>query len=121
MRKRGDCVKKIIVMLIALFGLFVFSNKVYAQKNVDQIIVINKKTNKLAFYDKGELVKTFSVATGRTSGLTPEGEFKIIKKVENIPYYRLNIPGGDPRNPLGDRWIGLNVPGTTGYTYGIHG
>lgn len=87
----------------------------------DQLIIINKSLNKLAFYDHGVLVKTFPVATGSNSSLTPEGKFEIIKLVRNMPYYKTNIPGGDPNNPLGDRWIGLNVPGTGGFTYGIHG
>ncbi|GFN31092.1 L,D-transpeptidase family protein [Paenibacillus xylaniclasticus] len=86
-----------------------------------QLIIVNKKTNKLAFYVDGELIKTFSVATGRTSKLTPEGSFPIVNKIKNRPYYKENIPGGDARNPLGDRWLGLDVNGTYGTTYAIHG
>ncbi|WP_246070482.1 L,D-transpeptidase family protein [Paenibacillus kobensis] len=82
---------------------------------------MNKKTNKLAFYDNGELIKTFPVATGRTSKLTPEGSFKIVNKIKDRPYYKEKIAGGDPRNPLGDRWMGLEVNGTYGTTYAIHG
>jgi glucan-binding YG repeat protein/lysophospholipase L1-like esterase len=86
-----------------------------------QLIIINKKTNTLAFYDSGKLVKTFSVATGRTKDQTPEGKFRIVTKIKNRPYYTGHIPGGDPRNPLGDRWMGLETRGTYGDTYGIHG
>ncbi|TCS92348.1 SH3 domain-containing protein [Hazenella coriacea] len=32
-----------------------------------------------------------------------------------------NIPGGDPRNPLGDKWLGITVNSDKGRTYGIHG
>lgn len=86
-----------------------------------QLIIINKSTNKLAFYENGELVKIFPVATGRTNSLTPEGKFPIVNKIKNRPYYKEGIPGGSPKNPLGDRWLGLDARGTYGTTYAIHG
>ncbi|MDO6851927.1 L,D-transpeptidase [Priestia megaterium] len=45
----------------------------------------------------------------------------MLNKIKNRPYYTGHIPGGDPRNPLGKRWLGLNANGTYGDTYGIHG
>lgn len=86
-----------------------------------QFIIINKGTNELAFYENGELVRVFRVATGRSDSLTPEGTFRIVNKIKNRPYYKDKIPGGDPRNPLGDRWLGLDARGTYGTTYAIHG
>lgn len=87
----------------------------------EQLIVVNKKTNKLAFFEGGRLVKEYTVGTGLTPDLTPEGKFKIVNKIKNRPYYKDGIKGGDPTNPLGDRWIGLDVNGTKGTTYAIHG
>lgn len=87
-----------------------------AQQN--SMIIINKKTNQLGFYQNGNLVKVFPVATGRQRSFTPEGQFRIINKIVNPPYYKQNIPGGSPRNPLGPRWLGLSAPGGP---YGIHG
>jgi hypothetical protein len=87
----------------------------------DVLIIINKSNNKLAYYVNGEVVKIFPVATGRKSSYTPEGSFKIVNKIKNRPYYKEKIPGGDPRNPLGDRWLGLDAKGTYGTTYAIHG
>lgn len=87
----------------------------------EDLIIVNKKTNKLAFYRKGVLEKEFLVATGRNTKLTPEGKFKIVSKIKNRPYYKDKIPGGDPDNPLGDRWLGLEVGKTYGTTYAIHG
>lgn len=84
-------------------------------------LIINKAVNELAYFKDGELIKVFDVGTGKSRKLTPEGTFKIINKVKNRPYYKEKIPGGSPRNPLGDRWMGLDVPGTWGNTYGIHG
>lgn len=82
------------------------------------MIVINKKTNQLGFYQSGLLKKVFPVATGRQRSYTPEGSFRVINKLVNPPYYKKKIPGGSPYNPLGTRWLGLSAPGGP---YGIHG
>ncbi|EKN62408.1 cell surface protein [Neobacillus bataviensis LMG 21833] len=111
--------KKISAIMILFMGFFLFASQTDASGS--QLIIINKKTNTLAFYDGGTLVKTFRVATGRQASFTPEGTFKIVNKIKNRPYYTKNIAGGDPRNPLGDRWMGLEARGTYGTTYGIHG
>lgn len=108
--------------LIFIFALILFFIPVsFASANTDQLIIVNKAKNQLAFYEKGKLVRTFSVGTGKTRALTPEGVFRVIVKAKNVPYYKHNIPGGHPNNPLGPRWIGINVPGTNGWEYGIHG
>lgn len=87
----------------------------------DAFLVINKKTNKMAYFSNGFLERVFDVATGKSPSLTPEGTFPIVNKIKNRPYYKDKIPGGDPRNPLGDRWLGLHVGNTYGTTYAIHG
>ncbi|MGG1313793.1 L,D-transpeptidase [Cohnella laeviribosi] len=89
----------------------------------EQFIVIDKSLNKLFYYRKGELIDSFPVATGKKPSYTPEGLFTIREKIKNRPYYKEKIKGGDPRNPLGDRWLGLEVTinGKTSYAYGIHG
>ncbi|ALS25739.1 L,D-transpeptidase catalytic domain-containing protein [Paenibacillus sp. 32O-W] len=84
-------------------------------------LMIDKSDNFLLVMMNGYAVYRFPVATGRNIHLTPTGQFRIVAKIVNPWYVRKQIPGGDPRNPLGTRWIGLNVPGTGGYTYGIHG
>jgi len=44
-----------------------------------------------------------------------------VNKIKNRPYYTGHIPGGNPRNPLGKRGLGLNANGTYGGdTYGTH-
>jgi glucan-binding YG repeat protein/lysophospholipase L1-like esterase len=112
--------KKLSVIFVLLFSIFFF-NLPHSEAASSQLLIINKQTNTLAFYDSGKLVKTFKVATGRSRDLTPEGKFRIVTKIKNRPYYTGGIPGGDPRNPLGDRWMGLEARGTYGTTYGIHG
>nr|WP_042350113.1 L,D-transpeptidase [Bacillus massiliigorillae] len=84
-------------------------------------VIVNKANNKLAFIKDGKVVEIFPVGTGKSNELTPEGLFTFIVKAKN-PYYRKkNIPGGDPRNPLGTRWLGFDALGTDGRTYGVHG
>jgi lipoprotein-anchoring transpeptidase ErfK/SrfK len=87
----------------------------------DPYLIINKANNKLAYIDDGEIKHIYPVATGKSAGLTPQGEFNITVKAKNPYYRRKNIPGGDPRNPLGTRWIGFDALGTDGRIYGVHG
>lgn len=84
-------------------------------------LVIAKSKHTLSIMLNNEPVYTFPISTGSTPEKTPEGTFSIIRKVKNPWYLPKNIPGGDPTNPLGSRWLGLNVPNTDGYKYGIHG
>ncbi|MCA1058203.1 L,D-transpeptidase [Rossellomorea aquimaris] len=87
----------------------------------DPFMIVNKENNQLAFIAEGTIHGPFPIATGKTTELTPEGLFNVTVKAKN-PYYRKkNIPGGDPRNPLGTRWIGFDAKGTDGRIYGIHG
>ncbi|WP_256217524.1 L,D-transpeptidase family protein [Paenibacillus sp. OV219] len=110
-----------LTILLAFIGVFLVPVNTNAAGSKNELIIVNKGTNKLAFYIDGELVKTFSVGTGRSPDLTPEGSFKIVNKIKNRPYYKDHIAGGDPTNPLGDRWLGLQVGATYGTTYAIHG
>lgn len=87
----------------------------------DPYIIVNKQTNQLAYFHEEQLKFTHAVATGKSTELTPEGEFTIIVKAIN-PYYRKkDIQGGAPNNPLGTRWIGFDAEETDGRTYGVHG
>ncbi|MGW9019636.1 L,D-transpeptidase [Priestia megaterium] len=61
------------------------------------------------------------VATGKTWDKTPVGFFKVVNKIKNRSYYTGHISEGDPRNPLGKRWLGLNANSTYGDIHGIHG
>ncbi|MFS0892363.1 L,D-transpeptidase [Peribacillus frigoritolerans] len=112
------------VIILALFvgGLSFTTNSVdAATNNGEELIIINKKNNKLAYINSQNKMYTFSVATGKSKNLTPVGIFRIVNKIIDRPYYKKNIPGGVSENPLGRRWLGLNVYGTPGTTYAIHG
>lgn len=87
----------------------------------DPFLIVNKKTNELAYVNDGEIQKIYSVATGLTDDLTPEGKFTITVKAINPYYRRKNIEGGAKENPLGTRWIGFDAENTDGRIYGVHG
>lgn len=87
----------------------------------DPFIIVNKQFNEVAFINDNRVQTVVSAATGKTKDLTPEGLFTITVKAPD-PYYRKkDIPGGDPDNPLGSRWLGFDAENTDGRTFGIHG
>jgi hypothetical protein len=89
-------------------------------------VLINAPARQLFLLDGAQRVlKTYPVAVGRPGFPTPQGQFKVIRKVmhpgfEN-PYKAAGAsriaPGSN--NPLGTRWIGFH-PVARG-EYGIHG
>ena len=91
----------------------------------DDLIIVNKHYNKLMYLQNGYVKQESKVGTGRSWDLTPVGHFKVENKIVKRPYYKKNIPGGAPNNPLGARWLGLSVPGSAaskaGNVYAIHG
>lgn len=88
----------------------------YVQKPQRQIVV-SIPDRKLALIEDGRVLKIYPVAVGAEVSPSPNGEFKVINRLEKPTYYHKGkvIPAG-PANPLGTRWIGLDQP-----HYGIHG
>lgn|GEM_PF-3770175 len=87
-------------------------------------VIIAKSRNLLYLYLKGELVKVFPIASGRSTTLTPVGIFPVVIKAVNPAWKSPEgkiFPGGIPENPLGSRWIGISVEGDDGLHYGLHG
>ncbi|MBI1871180.1 MAG: L,D-transpeptidase family protein [Chlamydiae bacterium] len=82
-------------------------------------IVVNKKEKTLSLFLKSEHIKTYDIAIGKSDS-TPEGAFtimnKMVKPIWTDPYLRIKINSGDPRYPLGTRWMQFAE-----YGYGIHG
>jgi L,D-transpeptidase catalytic domain len=80
-------------------------------------IVISISDHKLALLQDDKIVKVYDVAVGAAVSPSPNGEYVIARRLENPAYYHPGVvidPGAS--NPLGPRWIGLNVKG-----FGIHG
>jgi lipoprotein-anchoring transpeptidase ErfK/SrfK len=92
-------------------------------------VVIKRGSRRLNLFrgssaGKMNKVRTFPVAVGQPAWPTPLGSFHIRTKTKNPWWYPPNqpwaagakpIPPG-PGNPLGTRWMGLNIGGV-----GIHG
>jgi lipoprotein-anchoring transpeptidase ErfK/SrfK len=80
-------------------------------------VLVSIPDRKLAVLEDGQLLKVFPVAVGAEESPSPAGEFQIINRLTNPTYYHKGtvIPAG-PANPLGSRWMGLNLKG-----FGIHG
>jgi lipoprotein-anchoring transpeptidase ErfK/SrfK len=82
-----------------------------------RLIVVSLEDRKLALVEDGQVRKIYRVAVGKPSTPSPMGTFTIERRVANPVYQHDGTtvqPG--PGNPVGTRWMGLNIRG-----YGIHG
>jgi hypothetical protein len=83
----------------------------------NRVIIVSLEDRKLALIEDGQVKRVYTVAVGKHSTPSPVGTFKIERRVANPVYHhggQTVMPG--PGNPIGTRWMGLNLPG-----YGIHG
>lgn len=83
----------------------------------EHFVLVSIPDRKLVVVEDESVVATFAIAVGAHESPSPTGEFRVINRVSNPTYYRPGsvIPSGKD-NPVGTRWIGLNLKG-----YGIHG
>lgn len=81
-------------------------------------ILVDKTQNRLFLKNGEEVIKVYTVSTGKNPLLTPVGTFKITNKLTNPVWYKdgKGIPPESPENILGTRWLGISKQG-----YGIHG
>lgn len=88
-----------------------------AQPAVTRTIVVSLQDRRLALMENGVVKAVYPVAVGKATTPSPTGTFRIVNHVANPTYYHNGkvIPPG-PENPVGNRWMGLSLPG-----YGIHG
>ncbi|WP_419191739.1 L,D-transpeptidase family protein [Engelhardtia mirabilis] len=79
----------------------------------------------MLYFIGNEVVESFHVGVGREGAETILGTFEAGQKIPEPPWWRRGqepVPYGDPKNPLGTRWIGWRVPGEADDTsYGFHG
>ena len=102
---------------LALSVLFLLSFPAYAQVADKRLLLVSIPDRQLALIEDGQVKKVYSVAVGKDSTPSPTGTFHVVVRVTDPTYYHKGTviaPG--PRNPLGNRWIGLDRKG-----YGIHG
>ncbi|MGI6036720.1 MAG: L,D-transpeptidase family protein [Limnochordia bacterium] len=102
-----------LVVILAFTGLAQGSRR----------ILINLPAYTLYLYEDHLPLRSYPIAVGQVVSPSLLGERKIINKVVDPTYYPPDwylkglepIPPG-PDNPVGTRWLGLDLPG-----YGIHG
>jgi len=90
------------------------------ESSFGRAIVVSLSQCRVRLFDGGKLIKSYLCAPGRPAWPTPTGDFSIVRKLANSPWYNPHstwsasmpdvIPGG-PGNPMGDRKIGINYPG----------
>ena len=89
----------------------------------EPVSVIVDLDSRWTLYRHGsEVVAAWEVGIGRPGEETITGEFVVGTKSTNPMWTKIGqdpIPFGDPRNPLGTRWIGWNRERPT--SYGFHG
>jgi lipoprotein-anchoring transpeptidase ErfK/SrfK len=103
--------------IVATVFIVVAAQAIAQQIQVKREIVVSLQDRKLALLEDGEVKKVYPVTVGKPSTPSPIGTFTIERRVKNPTYSHdgKTVPPG-PGNPVGTRWMGLNVPG-----YGIHG
>ena len=80
-------------------------------------IVVSTPERKLALLEGERILKIYDVAVGASVSPSPDGEYRMAHRLENPAYYHPGtVIGPGANNPLGPRWIGLNVKG-----FGIRG
>ena len=97
--------------------LFLLSFPAYAQVADKRLLLVSIPDHQLALIQDGQVRKIYPVAVGKATTPSPTGTFRIVARVVDPTYYhegKVVAPG--PRNPLGNRWMGLDRKG-----YGIHG
>lgn len=125
--KPGDSIAKIakefkttpelIIKSNNLAGDKIFSGRKIKVWNAPLTIVVDKSQNMLMLKSDEEIIKTYTVSTGKNNS-TPAGRFKIVNKLVDPTWFKAGavVPAQSPENVLGTRWLGFDLKG-----YGIHG
>jgi len=85
-------------------------------------VLIDLSERKLYFKSGDKVIKRYGVCVGKPETPTPDGSYNVTEKEVDPVWFSTaetggkgEIPGGDPRNELGKRWIGFKP------SYGVHG
>ncbi len=100
--------------------LVIPSFMIIPKRKGEEAIIVNIAEFRLYHFLSDKKLKVYPICAGLFTWRTPIGEFEVVNKVENPTWYMSKemaqklhikkeiIPPG-PLNPLGDRWIGLNL------------
>ncbi|MBE9010748.1 L,D-transpeptidase [Pseudanabaenaceae cyanobacterium LEGE 13415] len=84
---------------------------------------IRLRQRRVTVFQGDRKIKSYPIAVGKPGWETPTGNFTIKQKIRDPewihPMNGSRIPGGDPENPLGRRWIGFWTDGKN--WIGFHG
>jgi len=90
------------------------------ESSFKKVIVVSIPERKIRLFEGGKQTKSYRCAPGRPGFSTPTGDFEVVTKLANSPWYNPgsdwakgmpdSIPAG-PNNPMGVRKIGINVSG----------
>jgi len=105
-------------MIAVLFlGTVIPSLAQSSPRRAPRVVLVSIPDRKLAVLETGKVLAYFPIAVGAAVSPSPTGEFVIVSRVANPTYYHEGtVMAAGKDNPVGTRWIGLNVKG-----YGIHG
>jgi lipoprotein-anchoring transpeptidase ErfK/SrfK len=93
------------------------ASKSSAGQRTRRTVLVSIPDRRLAVIEDGKVLVYFPVAVGAAVSPSPTGEFEIVNRVSNPAYYHAGVVmEASEKNPVGTRWIGLNLKG-----YGIHG
>ncbi len=87
-------------------------------------VVVDLGARWLLFFLGGEIVGAWPVGVGKPGHETPSGEYVVGEKSADPTWFRPGeqpVPAGDPRNPLGTRWIAWLTPQGEKTHLGFHG
>jgi lipoprotein-anchoring transpeptidase ErfK/SrfK len=104
-------------LIFAIFFLLSLPGFAQVASDDKRLLLISIPDHSLALIQDGQVERIYPVATGKQTTPSPTGAFRIVVRVVDPTYYhegKVVAPG--PRNPLGNRWMGLDRKG-----YGIHG
>jgi len=87
------------------------------KQRAPRIVLVSLADRRLAVLENGNVLAYFPVAVGAEESPSPTGEFQIVSRVVNPAYYHEGVVmAAGAGNPVGTRWLGLNLKG-----YRIHG
>jgi L,D-transpeptidase catalytic domain len=124
---KSECVNQLLIIATLSFAVGQAFAKdvakasavpaVLARESTKRELVVSLPDRKLAVIENGEVVKVYPVAVGARNTPSPHGRFEIVNRITNPTYYHKGVVIGPGRaNPLGNRWMGMDLRG-----YGIHG
>jgi lipoprotein-anchoring transpeptidase ErfK/SrfK len=107
----------VLILTIAVPSFSQNTAKAAERPRARRAVLVSIVDCRLAVMENGKVLVYFPVAVGAAVSPSPTGDFEIVNRVANPAYYHEGVVmAASANNPVGTRWIGLNLKG-----YGIHG